>query len=163
MKTNRLTSAPALLGFLLTLNPAVAQDQSQTQLPPGVRAVWNLEQAQRVATETREQVCLNGLWRWQPAKEVAETVPVDGWGFFKVPGCWPGITDYQQKDCQTVFAHPSWQGEKLGAINTAWYQREITVPKEWKDRRITLALEYLNSFAAVWVDGRKAGEVRFPG
>ena len=146
MKTNRFAPALAILSFLLTLIPARAQDQSQAQLPQGVRAVWNLDQAQRAATTTREQVCLNGLWRWQPGKDTAETVPDAGWGFFKVPGCWPGTTDYLQKDCQTVYAHPSWQGEKLGGITTAWYQREITIPKEWDGHRITLTLEYLNSF-----------------
>ena len=32
----------------------------------------------------------------------------------RCPGCWPGISDYMQKDCQTVYAHPSWKDEKLG-------------------------------------------------
>ena len=67
-----------------------------------------------------------------------------------------------QKDCQTVFAHPSWKNEKLGGVTAAWYQREITVPAEWAGRRIALYAEYLNSYAAVYVDGKKAGEMRFP-
>src|SRR5205823_3135304 len=44
----------------------------------------------------------------------------------------------------------------------AWYEREITVPAGWAGRRIALSAEYLNSFAVVYVDGKKAGEVRFP-
>jgi len=131
-------------------------------LPRGVRAVWTIERAFRGRTATREEVCLNGLWRWQPADGAAEAVPADGWGYFKVPGCWPGITDYMQKDCQTVFAHPAWGGRRLGGLVSAWYQREITVPQDWSGRRIALRLEYLNSYAAVFVDGKKAGEVRFP-
>ena len=67
-----------------------------------------------------------------------------------------------QKDCQTVFAHPSWKDEDLGGITAAWYQREITVPRQWAGRRIVLHAEYVNSFAAVYVDGKKAGEIRFP-
>src|SRR3954471_19936489 len=31
-------------------------------------AVWDLAKAQREATATRERVCINGLWRWQPGK-----------------------------------------------------------------------------------------------
>ncbi|MGE5609627.1 MAG: hypothetical protein ACM359_10265 [Bacillota bacterium] len=89
-------------------------------------------------------------------------VPADRWGYFKVPGCWPGITDYMQKDCQTVFPHPSWKGEGLAGITSAWYQREITVPAEWAGRRISLELDYLNSYAAVYVDGKRIGESRFP-
>ena len=43
----------------------------------------------------------------------------------------------------------------LGSITSAWYQREITVPVAWRGRRITLSTEYLNSFAAVYIDGKK--------
>lgn len=131
-------------------------------LPPGARAVWNLSLAWREATPTRERVCLNGLWRWQPATPAAETVPAQSWGFFKVPGAWPGITDYMQKDSQTVHAHPSWQGTRLRDVTAAWYEREITVPETWTGRHIAVSAEYLNSFAVVFVDGQKIGELHFP-
>src|SRR5207253_1950133 len=88
--------------------------------------------------------------------------PDRGWGYFKVPGCWPGITDYMQKDCQTVYPNPDWKDEKLQDVSSAWYEREITIPDTWRGRRITVSAEYLNSFAAVFVDGKKAGEMRFP-
>ncbi len=131
-------------------------------LPEGVRAVWDLDKAYREGTPTRERVCINGLWRWQPAAELTETVPGGGWGYFKVPGCWPGITDYMQKDCQTLYAHPSWADRSLGSVGTAWYQREITIPREWAGRRIALYAEYVNSAAAVYLDGNKVGEIWFP-
>jgi len=124
--------------------------------------VWDLAKAYRRSTATRERVCINGLWRWQPAGDTAGSVPAGGWGFFKVPGCWPGIADYMQKDCQTVHAHPRWKNEDLGDIAAAWHQREITIPGEWAGRRIAVRAEYLNSYAVVYVDGRKAGEMRFP-
>ncbi len=132
------------------------------ELPEGVRAVWDLEAAHREATETRERVCINGLWRWQPAGGHTDVVPEARWGYFKVPGSWPGITNYMQKDCQTVYAHPSWQDESLGRITAAWYQREITVSREWAGRRISLHAEYVNSFATVYVGDKKVGEIRFP-
>lgn len=158
---------PILVFTLLILDGTAwassGEEPATVPLPAGVRAVWDLSQALREATPTRERVCLNGLWLWQPAKDNSETVPAINWGFFKVPGSWPGISDYLQKDCQTVFTHPSWKGERLGGVTAAWYQREIAVPEAWKGRRITLELECLNSYAAAWVDGRKAGEIRFPG
>jgi hypothetical protein len=67
------------------------------------------------------------------------------------------------KDSQSVYAHPSWQDRKLGSITAAWYQREIAVPGDWAGRRIAVRTEYLNSYAAVFVDGKKTGEIRFPG
>lgn len=140
----------------------ISQAQSAMSLPQGVKAVWDMGKAYRQTTLTRERLCINGLWHWQPAKEVADMVPTDRWGYFKVPGCWPGITDYMQKDCQTVHAHPIWKDENLRSLTAAWYQREITVPSEWAGRRITMQVEYLNSFAAVYVDGKKVDEIRFP-
>ena len=91
----------------VSARPAPAADDAS--LPAGVRAVWDLKQAHREATPTRERVCINGLWRWQPAAK-ADGVPTGCWGYFKVPGCWPGVSDYMQHDCQTVYPHPSWKG-----------------------------------------------------
>ncbi len=90
-------------------------------------------------------------------------VPAASWGYFKVPGCWPGITDYMQKDCQTLYSHPSWKNVRLGSVTAAWYQREIAIPNDWAGRRITLAVECVNSLATVYVDDARAGEIRFPG
>ena len=131
-------------------------------LPAGVRAVWDVSKAVHETTPTRERVCLNGLWRWQPAGAEAEQVPTGEWGWFKVPGCWPGISDYMQKDCQTVWAHPAWKERKMGGITAAWYQREIKVPANWNGRQVMAQVDGLNSYAAVFVDGKKTGEMRFP-
>jgi beta-galactosidase/beta-glucuronidase len=151
------------LVFVMAGRPSAAPPDAV--LPADVKAVWDLGKAYRERTPTRERVCLNGLWRWQPAEAVTEAavVPADRWGYFKVPGCWPGFTDYMQKDSQTVFAHPTWKDEPLRDVTAAWYQREITVPANWTGRRITLEAEYLNSLAVVYLDGRRVGEIRFPG
>src|SRR5260370_8478 len=63
---------------------------------------------------------------------------------------------------QPVFAHPDWKTREMGGINAAWYQREFTVPREWAGRRIAVGIECLNSSAAAFVDGNKAGEIHFP-
>jgi CubicO group peptidase (beta-lactamase class C family) len=141
--------------------PASA-DVEAVPLPPGVKAVWDLSKAYRETTPTRERICINGLWRWQPADASSQQAPVANWGYFKVPGCWPGIGDYMQKDSQTMYAHPSWKNQRLGGVTAAWYERDITIPADWAGRRIALCIEYLNSYAAVYVDGKRAGEIRFP-
>ena len=92
---------------------------AEPPLPAGVRAVWDLAKAHREKTETRERVGLNGLWRWQPGTGPADAVAADRWGYFKVPGFWPGNTNYIQEDCQTLFAHPSWKGADMRKI-TSW-------------------------------------------
>ncbi len=153
----------ALCVPLLALASARAQDQGNAPLPNGVSAVWDLEKAFRESTPTQERVCLNGLWLWQPAKpEKEETPPTTAWGWFKVPGPWPGGTSWIMANSQTLYPHPSWQ-DKFWGTNSAWYQRDFFVPKEWAGRRITLSAEYLNSFASVFVDGKRAGKMQFPG
>jgi hypothetical protein len=144
-------------------SPAASQNRSVVELPPGVKAVWDTAQAFRETTPTRERLCINGLWFWQPASENVLQVPDMGWGYYKVPACWPGIEDYLQSDYQTLYPDPSWKNTKLGEVQRAWYERTITIPTNWAGRRIALDVEYLNSYAAVYVDAQKAGEIRFPG
>jgi hypothetical protein len=115
--------------------------------------------AHRETTPTRERISINGLWQWQPAKEKSDQPPTGNWGYFKVPGPWP---DNAQRGNQTVYAHPNWKDASLASVTAAWYQREITVPQQWAGRRITVHVEYLNSFSTVYLDGRKLGEMRYP-
>ena len=129
-------------------------------LPKGVKAVWDLNKAYRESTPTRERLCINGLWRWQPAGSEGEAAPDSGWGYLRVPESWPGGREWGGK--ALFFPHPDWAGKDLAGVTAAWQQREVTVPREWSGRRITLNTSYLNSYAAVSVDGNKAGEMRYP-
>ena len=149
--------------LVLVLAVTFASAQPETPLPAGVRAVWEAALAQREASATRERLCLNGLWRWQPAEPTATVVPDGNWGFFKVPGPWPGIQDWMQSDYQTLYAHPAWRGQPLDAVRAAWYQREIETPAGWAGRRLLLSVDWLNSLASVYLDGRAVGELRWPG
>ncbi|HEU0010938.1 MAG TPA: glycoside hydrolase family 2 TIM barrel-domain containing protein [Verrucomicrobiae bacterium] len=163
MKRHRTVLLVTLLPILAAVRPGFTQDDFAATLPAGVNLVWDFNKADREQSPTRERICIDGLWRWQPARTSVDQVPTKNWGYFKLPGCLPGITDYMQKDFQTVHAHPSWKDERPGSISAAWYERTITVPQEWAGRRVALSAEYLNSYAAVFVDGVRRGEIRFPG
>jgi beta-galactosidase/beta-glucuronidase len=154
------------LAMLLLMGSQIAWAQvaapTDGVLPAGVKAVWDLDKSQRERTPTRDRACLNGLWRWQPAQADADAVPKGNWGFFKAPGFWPGTANYIQEDCQTLYRHPNWKTADVRQLSAAWYQREFSVPASWNDRRITVAAEYVNSLAFVFVDGKKAGAIHFP-
>lgn len=137
--------------------------QAGIQFPSGAKAVWNMEKAYREKTPTRERFCINGLWCWQPAGDIKDVVPQERWGYFKVPGSWPGFTNYMHKDSQIVHFHSSWKDINLREVTSAWYQREISIPADWTGRRIAVSTEYLNSHAVVYINDKQAGEVRFPG
>ncbi len=138
--------------------------QADSVLPAGVRAVWNMSEAWHEATPTRWRICLNGLWRWQPADRLTASatdgVPAGDWGYFKVPGPWPG---HLEGDTQKLFANPAWKNVNMRGVTEAWYQRTIAIPADWAGRRVTLSADCLNSYAAVYLDGKKAGELRYPG
>jgi hypothetical protein len=84
-------------------------------------------------TPTHGRISLTGEWRWRPEGAAA-------WGVLRIPESWPR--------------------EARG--NTARYERETDVPAEWSGRRITLSADCVNSYAEVFVDGAKAGEMRYP-
>ena len=154
--------AVSLLAFACCgmMRTVMGQEGVAMELPEGVKAVWDVEKAHRESTGTRESICINGLWRWQPAGKAVGQVPSDGWGFFKVPGPWPSSPE---RDEQTLCANPAWSEEDLGTLTAAWYQREVEIPQDWAGRRIAIRIEHLNSFATVFVDGRNLGELHFPG
>jgi len=154
-----------LKGTLTTAAGSVlytATDASAAQAAAtGYTVVWDLAKAYREATPTRERVCINGLWRWQPAGAGADTIPSDGWGYFRVPDSWPG-PNQRFAGPQLYFPNSSWGQKDVSKVTAAWHQREITIPPEWAGRRVTLYAEYLNSYAVVYVDGAKVGELRYP-
>src|SRR5262249_35851515 len=70
----------SLLLLALAAAPSgLAQDEVAVPLPEGVKTAWEIKQAYHDTTPTRERICLNGLWRWQPAKTSAESVPAGNW------------------------------------------------------------------------------------
>ncbi len=147
----------AALVFVTIQGFSFAQD---AQLPEG-KVVWNLQKAPRATTPTHQRVSMKGLWRWQPAKDVAGNVPpTDGWGYLQVPSAWP--RGGRRGSAPSFYPNPNWEAGQLRDVTAAWYQIDINVPGEWTGRRIALSAEFLHSFATVYVDGKKAGEMRFP-
>lgn len=155
-----MSGAAAVIEPLSTL--AANQNAESADPPSGNTRIWDLQNAFRMSSSTRESICINGLWRWQPAETQVSEVPTGRWGWMKAPGSWPGITDYLQKDCQTVTPHESWRNTDLSRVDAAWYEREISVPVGWKGRTISLSTVCLNTLATVFLDGQRIGVMRFP-
>jgi hypothetical protein len=136
--------------------------KAQQKSPPADDVLWDMAKAYRESTPTRERICVNGLWRWQPAGSGADVVPAGEWGHLRVPEAWPD-GNHEWTEPQLYFPNPSWEKTEASNETSAWYEREIAVPQDWTDRRITLCAGYLNSYAVVYLDGVKVGEMRFPG
>ncbi|MHC4404103.1 MAG: glycoside hydrolase family 2 protein [Planctomycetota bacterium] len=165
MKSPLRDSFAAIMCIVATGSTSFCSDQFAVPLPPGVKAVWDMAQAHHETTPTRERICINGLWRFQPAEVKTDQVPQGNWGFFKVPGPWPEyrVKAWMADESQKVYRHPSWEKKDFKTVDLAWHQREFTLPKGWAGRRITLWTEWLNSYAGVFVDGKPVGEIYYPG
>lgn len=70
----------------------------------------------------------------------------------------PGSTDSNRKGVRNTrkpdLQHLSRLYEYTGP---AWYQREITIPREWEGKRVVLFLERCHWETQVWLDGRPMG------
>lgn len=133
--------------------------------PPAPQTVWDPAGAWRQTSPARETISINGLWQFAPVLggEAKEPPPQgDEWGWFKVPGIWPAGRGRSavQKMLQPDGAPSS---RNLAALEQAWYRRTIRVPREWTGRRVLLDFTMLQTHARVLVDGKLAGEARFPG
>lgn len=52
---------------------------------------------------------------------------------------------------------PFWLTPVKYYVGTAWYQKEITIPADWKNSRITLFLERPHIETRLWVNGHEVG------
>ena len=143
---------------------------ADVKLPNGIKAVWDFKKAHREKTGTRERICINGLWRYQPAppdvrkpkpgeKLEAAPPPTANWGYFKVPGSWPKAHSQNAADTQRCYRNPRWKANE----QVCWYQREIDIPVSWLGRDIFIDINWLQSVANVYLGGTLVGNVQYPG
>lgn len=96
---------------------------------------------------------LCGLWRFQPdPADEGEAL-----GYFSTE-C--DIRFWREVRLPADFetCHPA-----LDAYEGAgWFKRVVTVPQSWRDRRVTLHFEGVNTHAKVWVNGQCVGEYPDP-
>jgi len=167
----RLELAPSMFGASGTadfdaIQVTVARMRSgaaaDLALPGGAEDLRDSSKAWRQTSATRQRICLNGLWRFLPAgKEPVEQPPPPGrgWGWFKVPGIWPKSAD----DAQQILLPNGIDDSELRQWEQAWYQRPLSVPAAWSGRKTLFDFTMVQTHARVWIDGREAGEVFFPG
>lgn len=146
------------LDDLLVTVAAIRGAGIDAELPPGQTVTWGQEPVEIVSPK-RGTVCLNGLWRFQPALGVAAAQPqATGWGWLRVPGSWrsghlPGLVNA---------TGPAWETFNHDAP-AGWYERDLTIPAAWAGRAILLDLQRVSTDALVLIDGQEAGRIAWPG
>ncbi|MFI5457067.1 MAG: glycoside hydrolase family 2 protein [Isosphaerales bacterium] len=128
----------------------------------------------------RQDVCLNGLWQFQPMpvpegwardRGIAPELPMPEaarWETvrIKVPSPWNVNTWGAGRDVGAGTPHPYWPSSvyypsyppRWDGVEMGWLRRSFRVPASWGDRRLVLHFEAVGGHAQVFVNGRKAGE-----
>ena len=66
----------------------------------------------------------------------------------------PEFEKYRQPDNLKL---PFWLTPEKYYVGAAWFQRTVTIPADWKNRRVVLTLERPHWETRVWVDGKVFG------
>lgn len=116
---------------------------------------------------------LNGLWKFnwvrnpdnRPENFYEPDFYTGGWAEIKVPGNWErqgyGTAIYVNETYEfddRMFGfekNPPLVPHEFNEVGS--YRRTFTVPADWKDRRIVLCFEGVNSFYYVWLNGKLLG------
>ena len=152
-----------------SLNSLLGANSANAPLPAGApKDPWSLDDAWNVRTETRTRWSLNGLWGVRPPLDGDRdgVVPSaqDNWGWCKIPSVWGHPVDYRCKGQEVVFA-PGLKKRGIASVlkDRAWFRREFVMPADTDGKKVVLTFTMLQTHAVVYVDGRKAAEVSFPG
>ena len=125
-------------------------DAGSAAVPPAAT-----ENQATVESTTRQTIRLDGAWRFMPA--TADAPADEQWGSVRVPGSWS-----KPEDLLSRGTGGAWDGVDLTQLGAAWYETTITIPADWKDRRIALDVARVSTDAAVYLDGQPVGEVAWP-
>ena len=123
-------------------------------------------------SDFRAEVCLNGMWDFQPATlpesfSIGDAIPElplprpDAWEDvqLKVPSPWNinGLVDgdgIRGGDFNCYPSYPEhWKHVKMG-----WLRRTLLVPQDWSGKRFLLRFDAVCGDCQVYIDGRKVGE-----
>ena len=110
----------------------------------------------------RDEICLNGKWQFMPVYDDNkpavslpgnfqwEKVPV------KIPSPW-NVNSFALGDGGDFVTYPSYPPAWEKA-QTGWMRKEFLLPEAWKSKRVMFHFEAIAGNAAIYVNGKKAGE-----
>jgi len=99
--------------------------------------------------------------QWQFRLDPDDHGVADGWYADWLPDtiALPGSTD--QAGHGTLNTRPAsfeYLARVVEYVGAAWYQRVVTIPKDWRGRRVELSLERCHWVSDVWLDLQPVGE-----
>jgi beta-galactosidase len=146
----------------IEIEPVKKGESIDGELPFSEKIYWGKEPIEKIS-ETRQEIVLNGIWKFMPAIEEAFTRPTErGWGYIWVPGAYFA---YNWSNLPGVISQGignQWISSGISDIGRVWYEREIYIPSDWQNSRVILKLDKVNTDAIVFLDRKKVGEIKWP-
>jgi glycosyl hydrolase family 2 len=102
----------------------------------------------------RGEICLNGIWLWQPQIDENKDAPDEkDWLYRKVPAFRHPCYEIKNKNGKAALKY---KGQKLKGKEKAWLGTEFNIPKSWQDRDIYFEVQGLaGEEPIVILDGQK--------
>jgi hypothetical protein len=138
MFVSRVVRAACIASLALTVT-AQAQESRRESIP--------LPEHPRPDFERAEWINLNG--RWDFAFDRADQGERGGWSNGRLPTPRPIVVP---------FSWGSVLSEVPDSAEIGWYARTITIPENWRGRRVFLVVGASDWRTSVWLDGAKVGE-----
>ncbi len=113
--------------------------------------------------QTREKICLNGLWKIYLTDIFSQADYSDeAFGYTLVPSSWVHETDFpiygSDKFKAGVYnGQGSWSGKSVKDYSLAWYTRKFSVPADWKNRDIFLKFDRITMSGTIFLNGKELG------
>lgn len=149
-----------------TLSAAPSAGKIPAEQDPAIRKrAMELESIQPppvAISSAREEIVLNGVWKFKPADSDGKTFQ---YGLIRVPGLWARTHPWLRPPLDGVLALPpdaSWSLKMLPKVFDSWYEKKLAIPASWQGKRIFLEMKQVCSDAEIFLNGKKAGTIRWP-
>jgi len=143
---------------LIALFNSAVEQRAPTMDVDGLETkLWDLSDAQRERTSTRERICLHGMWCLALADEDQLLPPKPAERYYsKAPGRWLSQNYYRVfKSVNGKLAPVDKIGDKK--ITDYWrgcYTRQVKIPAEFRNKPMLLTIDYVGAPAAkIYING----------
>lgn len=168
-KAKRLRIQPGLFFATGTLEvsyieiiPVKKGENIDAELPSSEKIYWGKEPVEKI-TRTREEIVLNGIWKFMPAVGDAFKNPSEkGWGYIWVPGAYFTYNWFNIPGLISQGLGNPWEPVAISDMGRVWYEREIYIPSSWENSQIILTIDKVNTDAVVFIDDKISGEIEWP-
>ena len=100
-----------------------------------------------LAGQTRERICLNGIWKFSPGDLSQEILSTETkWYDYPVPSYWDAAEEFN--------VQPAWPKD----LARGWYRRTFTINPSWNNKRIFIRFDAVRAVCEVFINGKSAGK-----